>query len=164
MKTKLIVAHPPANAHATTAYNFRIAYIFELLDLSKEKKSALGCLSLCDAVFGCKPPCVVLCNFIHTANSTDTFPPLFLCINWSGFVLLFKEGSFISVHTVDQRNLTIASLWNLLAFFSSSVRYSLFREQRGTHAHRQPNPRCCHAAGSNRWPRLFPSTTQLREE
>jgi len=63
-------------------------------------------LSLCDAVFLCKPPCVVLlCNFIHAATSWFTqdwyLASPFLCINWSGFGLLLQEGSFISAHTLS---------------------------------------------------------------
>lgn len=45
-------------------YNFRI--------FQKKQTLPYGCLSLCDAVFRCKPPCVVLCNFIHAATSWFT--------------------------------------------------------------------------------------------
>lgn len=142
-----------------TAYNFRIAYIIELLHLSKDKKSsALGCLSLCDAVFRCKPPCVVLCNFIHTATSWFTQDwylassfPLYQLVGVQAIVaggLFYFCAHCRSAKSHDSLPVKPTGFFLLLGQIQSA-----WRTER--------NPCCCHQAGSNRWPRLSQTRTRL---
>lgn len=64
MKRELIVAHPARGQCSCLNIIFG--------SLKRSELCAWMSLSLCDAVFLCKPPCAVLCNFIHAATSWFT--------------------------------------------------------------------------------------------